>query len=63
MWDITFCSKKECKNLKCERNQNNYNFMEAGNHPISIGEFRKCEYWNEIILIRRIHEKNYIKSI
>lgn len=48
MWDITFCSKKECKNLKCERNQNNYNFMMAENRPISIGEFKKCEYWNEI---------------
>ena len=45
MWYITFCSKKECKNLECERNQKNYNFMKAGNRPISITEFKRCEYW------------------
>ena len=37
MWDITFCSNIKCKNLKCDRNQKNYNFVLAGNHPISIG--------------------------
>ena len=47
MWDITFCSKIECKHLECKRNQNNYNFMMAGNRPISIAEFNKCEYWEE----------------
>lgn len=41
-WDISFCSNK-----KCERNQNNYNFMLADNHPISIMNFKKCEYWEE----------------
>lgn len=45
MWDITFCSNIKCKNLKCDRNQKNYNFGLAGNHPISIGNFPKCEYW------------------
>ena len=36
MWDISFCSNKKCENRECKRNQNNYNFMLAGNHPISI---------------------------
>lgn len=45
MCDISFCSNKKCKNKECERNQNNYNFMLAGNHPISIMEFKKCEHW------------------
>lgn len=47
MWDITFCSKLECKNLKCDRNQNNYDFRKAGNRPISIAEFSNCENWKE----------------
>ena len=47
MWDITFCSKKNCKHLKCERNQNIYDFVKAGNHPISIANFSKCEHWKE----------------
>lgn len=52
-FDITFCSNLKCENLNCERNQNNLmkywnseeGFIEIGNHPISIGEFKKCEYW------------------
>lgn len=47
VWDKTFCSKTDCKNLKCDRNQNNYNFALAGNRPISISNFIKCEYWEE----------------
>lgn len=47
MWDITFCSNKKCKNKECERNQNNYNFIMAGTHPISIADFKKCEYWKK----------------
>jgi hypothetical protein len=47
MWDISFCSKKECKNRECLRNQKNYNFKMAGNHPISISNFSKCEHWKE----------------
>lgn len=47
MWDITFCSNKKCKNKECERNQNNYNFMLAGNYPISICDFKKCYDWKE----------------
>lgn len=47
MWDISFCSNKKCKNKECERNQNNYNFMLAGNRPISIMKFKECEYWKE----------------
>ena len=47
MWDITFCSDKKCKNLECDRNQNNYNFTLAGNKPISIANFSKCEYYTK----------------
>ena len=39
--DMTFCSNTKCKNKKCERNQNNYEFdvIKIGNHPISIADF------------------------
>lgn len=47
MWDISFCSNKKCENKECGRNQNNYNFMLTGNRPISIMEFKECEYWEE----------------
>ena len=47
MWDISFCSNKKCENRECKRNQNNYNFMLAGNYPISIMDFKKCEHWKE----------------
>lgn len=45
--DITYCNKIDCKNLKCERNQNKlqdlYNKKEC--KYISIGNFPRCEYW------------------
>ena len=47
MWDISFCSNKKCENRECKRNQNNYNFMLAENHPISIMDFKKCEHWKK----------------
>lgn len=51
--DITFCSNLKCENLSCERNQNNliklckYGEIEL-NHPISIANFEKCEYWEKV---------------
>lgn len=47
MWDITFCSKKECKNLKCERNQKNIPEMEYSIRYIWQGDFKECEYWED----------------
>ena len=42
--DITYCSKKECTNLKCERNQRHLNPIIVGNHPISISDlYKNCE--------------------
>lgn len=45
--DITYCSKINCKNLKCERNQEHLNKILIGNHPISISENTDCKYWEE----------------
>ena len=47
MWDITFCSKKECKHLECERNQKNIPEMEYSIRHIWQGDFKECEYWEE----------------
>ena len=41
-YDITFCSKKNCPNKECKRNQNN---IEDEERLISIAEFKDCEYW------------------
>ena len=46
-YDITFCSKTDCKNKECRRNQNNYQFSHMGNVYISIAEFKECEHWKE----------------
>ena len=53
--DITFCSNLNCKNMECERNQNNlikhsliklYKYGEIElKHPISMANFEKCEFW------------------
>lgn len=45
--DISYCSKTNCKNKKCERNQSNLNPILVGNHPISIMNFEKCEVWKD----------------
>ena len=45
--DITYCSKINCKNKKCERNQSNLDIEKVGNHPISIMNFEKCEVWKD----------------
>ena len=41
--DITFCSRTECDNKKCKRNQNNYDI--PYDVYISIADFSgNCEY-------------------
>lgn len=37
MWDITFCSKKDCTNKECKRNQSNV----TGSQYISIADLCK----------------------
>jgi len=44
-YDITFCSKKNCKNLKCERNQKNIPELEYEAMHIWVSDFKKCDYW------------------
>lgn len=46
-YDITFCAKRDCKDKECLRNQNNYDFSNLGNKPISISLFEECEHWKE----------------
>lgn len=45
--DITFCSNLKCKNIQCDRNQNNYDMYRVFNDKpfISIANFEKCEFW------------------
>ena len=43
-YDRTFCSKTDCKDKECRRNQNNYDF--SNDIYISIAEFKECEKWN-----------------
>lgn len=43
-YDIEFCSKADCKHLECRRNQNN---IEDKNRLIWMGNYEKCEYWEE----------------
>lgn len=48
--DITFCSKTNCKNKECKRNQNHlWGIVELVRlyHPISIADFKKCDFWEE----------------
>lgn len=40
--DITFCSKSDCKNTKCERNQKNIQHYEIDH---SYAMFTECEYF------------------
>ena len=45
--DITYCSKTNCENDKCDRNQRNI-YKESDKHKnIWIGEFTDCEHWKE----------------
>ena len=43
-YDRTFCSNTNCKDKKCNRNQNNYDFSRIqGEVYLSIAEFKECE--------------------
>ena len=42
--DITFCSKTDCKNTKCERNQNN---IQQHWLDHSYAMFTDCEYFTD----------------
>jgi hypothetical protein len=44
-YDITFCSKKNCKNKECERNQCNIDKKDIYN--VYFGDFENCENWME----------------
>lgn len=46
-YDITFCSKKNCPNKKCKRNQSNIEEIEYLIRHIWQGDFKDCEYWKE----------------
>lgn len=46
-YDITFCSKRNCKQ-KCERNQNNIDKQEILiRNGIWISDFEGCKYYLE----------------
>jgi len=45
-YDITFCSKKDCKNLKCKRNQKSLPDLEK-NYLFWISDFKECENWED----------------
>lgn len=49
-YDITFCSYKDCENTKCRRHQKR---LENWKYPVSIGNFKDCEDWedNEDMLV------------
>lgn len=43
-YDITFCSKLDCNNLECKRNQKN---ISEDVVYIWQGNFEECEHWKE----------------
>ena len=45
-YDITFCSKKDCKNKECKRNQKNIP-DEYMPRMLWQGNFEECEHWKE----------------
>lgn len=46
-YDITFCSKRNCKE-KCVRNQNNAEQKEIFiRNGIWISDFKECQYFNK----------------
>lgn len=46
-YDITFCSKRNCKQ-ECERNQSNVDKQEVLiRNGIWVSDFTKCEYFKE----------------
>ena len=46
-YDITFCSKKNCKNINCERNQNHIPEIEYKAREIWVGDFKESKNWKE----------------
>ena len=46
-YDITFCSKTDCKNEKCHRNQVNKPELEHFIRGIWQSDFIECEHWKE----------------
>lgn len=46
-FDITFCSKRDCKNKDCERNQARLKELDYKINQIWQGNFEKCEYWKD----------------
>lgn len=47
-FDITFCSKRNCNNLKCERNQKNIPIEAYLIRHIWQGNFPECKHWKEV---------------
>jgi len=45
--DITFCSRLNCKNKECIRNQWQLIELADETHPISMANFENCEFWEE----------------
>lgn len=45
-YDITFCTKSDCENLKCERNQKNIPKIDKAG-DIWVSSFKECKYWEE----------------
>lgn len=45
-YDITFCRKRDCKNLKCGRNQKNIPKMDKA-RDIWVCNFKECKYWED----------------
>ena len=43
--DITFCSKTNCKNEECKRNQYNINAIMKDLRFICMANFEDCEFW------------------
>lgn len=46
-YDITFCSKLDCKNLECKRNQRLIPQIKWVQRDIWVGNFEECEHWKE----------------
>ena len=52
--DYTFCSKLDCENIRCKRNQNSPDFRKAQmitadrDEYIWVGNFENCEYFKKV---------------
>ena len=62
-YDITFCSKQNCKNKECERSQRRIiqECAELNYIPyISISDFKECEYWEEEVEQQKSQRKTLL---